>query len=197
LLFALLLVQKGDWFNTLQFVFYGLFLLNFTAGVAWAKIIENRPRKLKIFLLILLAGLTLPGCLELLPYYQRNSSTHILIPQTEIAALNYLSKQPSGSVLTGRVSHYSLIPALSGKPTYLSDPQVLKITGLEFHKRQAVIDNLLRLPPSTYPADYFYLDLLFPKDRRIKNRLKQSNHWRQIFRNKRFLIFQKKSIFTN
>jgi hypothetical protein len=194
LTFALLFVQKGDWFNTLQFVFYGVFLLNFSSGTAWAAVVSAANSKFKLIIFLLLGLLTIPGCLELFPYYLRNSSTHTLIPQAEVRALKFLAQKPSGSVLTGRVINYSTIPALSGQSAYLSDPQVLQITGLEFGEREKLIKDLLRLPPASYPTKYFYLDLQNSRDRQIKKRLASSKQWQKIYKAEIIELFEKTSL---
>jgi len=71
---------------------------------------------------------------------------------------------------------------------------VLQITGLEFGEREKLIKDLLRLPPASYPAKYFYLDLQNSRDRQIRKRLASSKQWQKIYKAQNIEIFEKISL---
>lgn len=157
---TVLLIQRGEWWNTIQFFYYAIFLSN----IFTAQLIYDRLQKKNFFNLILVGSLillTLPQNIDLIRGYNfLKPSTYL--PKEEWQALNFLSKQPSGIVYTSLINQnqqnqliqkltppYPLwsvvdsayVSAFSGKQTYLADIHVLRITGIQYQKRLKRINN--------------------------------------------------------
>jgi hypothetical protein len=152
-LLLILFVQKGQWWNVIQFYYFALFLLNIITAEFFYEVIKTSKKKVyALSIITLLIILTLPGNLDIARGFFRFPG-HSYISQEEITALNFLKNQPEGVVFTqlfdkknkitsadpvtpiyiGEDSAY--VSAYSGKPLYLADIQVLQITGINYESR--------------------------------------------------------------
>jgi len=151
-IFPLLFVQKGTAWNTIQFFYYFLFIINFYL----AKTVSTIYQKNKIFslLIIILASV---GTIGTLKDYFGNPPPSAL-PQKEFQALTFLKKQTPGVVLTFPYDKYiknnyktpiplyayettAYVSAFSQNHVYLEDEMNLDITGFDWQKRrQSSID---------------------------------------------------------
>jgi len=133
-------VQKGEWWNTIQFTYYGLFLSN----ILLAKFLSdlNTKKLLFKFLIVILIFITVPENVDILknfiPVFPGK-----YISKSEIEALDFLKKQKDGVVFSlndinnnkNILINSSYIPAFSGKQIYIADLSVLNITGVDYQKR--------------------------------------------------------------
>lgn len=147
-----ILIQKVNPWNTIQFIYYSIFLLGLFAAkaiIAYSKTIKVKFLKTLYFLLIILIT-TFTGIGTIYSYVGYYSSSRI--SNTELFALETLKDQPKGVVLSpvfsvqksGRVptpkplySYVSTayISAYSHQPEYLSDTINLDITGYNYTER--------------------------------------------------------------
>ncbi len=151
-MFTIFFVQKGTAWNTIQFLYYFLFITNFYL----AKFLSNIYKKHKIILLCLLILASI-GSVGTLKDYFGNPAPSCL-PNNEIIALNFLKDQPSGIVLTYPYDKYkknnlntpiplyayettSYVSAFSQKTVYLEDEMNLDITGFDWQKRRLESTN--------------------------------------------------------
>jgi hypothetical protein len=153
---AVLFVQKGQWWNTIQFFYYALFLSNFF--IAYLLYDLYKSKKListAISIVILLA--TLPINIDIV-YSFISFPAPTYIPSFEIKALTVLKDQPDGIVLTSHankslssmyktplpLSVYddtAYVAAFAHKQLYYADRTQLELTGIDFKSReQEVID---------------------------------------------------------
>jgi len=90
--FTLLFVQKGEWWNIIQFLGYTLFLMNFFAAEALFYLLKSKK---KIFLLIGIGFilLTLPTNIEQVSFA---GERHISFNNEELNALTFLKKNQMG-----------------------------------------------------------------------------------------------------
>lgn len=147
-------VQKGQWWNTIQFLYYSLFLTNIFA----ARFLYHLIQRKKIYMHII-AGLiilaTIPINIDLLHDFTGWPAPAYL-PQDELQALNKLKTMPKGIVLTNSESKntntdpdspralYSYddtayVSAFSGKQTYAANKTQLEILGVSYKNRYAKI----------------------------------------------------------
>lgn len=146
-IFPLLFVQKGTAWNTIQFFYYFLFIINFYL----AKTVSTIYQKNKIFslLIIILASV---GTIGTLKDYFGNPPPSAL-PQKEFQALTFLKNQTPGVVLTFPYDKYiknnfktpvplyvyettAYVSAFSQNQVYLEDEMNLDITGFDWQKRR-------------------------------------------------------------
>jgi len=143
-------VQKGTAWNTIQFFYYSLFLINYYFAVYLSS------QKTIIALLLLL--FTLPTSYSTLKDYFGYPPPSAIY-NSELNALKFLKSQPPGNVLTYPYNKYekdkfkntplpiyayettSYVAAFSSKPVYLEDEMNLNITGLDWQTRRITSDN--------------------------------------------------------
>lgn len=154
LLISILFVQRGVWWNTVQFLYVSLFLTNVLAAEGISNLFMNKKT-----VLVLLAGLivasTIPTNLDILRSFVRFPGSSY-IPDSEMQALNYLSTQDKGVVLSDYlrpnkskaelptlVESYdtSYISAYSGQQSYLNDLVQLELTNIDYKERLAKVNR--------------------------------------------------------
>lgn len=144
-----LFIQRGIWWNTVQFFYYGLFLSNiFIARFVYTLMKKNRAG---IFAAILIILLTLPISFDFIREFSRFPAPAYL-PKQEIEALEFLKKQPDGVVLSSvydkNISYKwenpkplfaytdtSYVSAFSQKNVYIADTNQLELLTIDFHDR--------------------------------------------------------------
>lgn len=187
IIFTIFFIQKGDWFNTMQFLFYGVFLANFATADYLSRLTKKKS-VISYSLVFIILILTLPSNVDGIRYWYDNPS---YISSYELEALNELKKAPKGRILTVNSKNYSYISAFTKKNMYLADTQVLDITGIDYKNR---LDELKSLTPDNLDAitfDYLYLFKNEKKDRLFINHLKKQKRYKEFFENEGIIIYKK------
>jgi len=91
----LLVIQKGTPWNTIQFIYYSLFLLNLLSALYLSNL---KPKLLNTFILVFIITSIL-GNLDTYRGFLGNPPP-AAIPSAELTALQFLNNQPKGLVLT-------------------------------------------------------------------------------------------------
>lgn len=147
-LIPLFFIQKGTSWNTIQFLYYSLFLSNIFLTLF---LIKLKPNYLDKFILILIITTTLISNWENIGRYL-SSPAPASLPTAEIEALNFLKNQNNGFVLTYPYDGYkkinmvtpiplyayettAYVSAFSGQKTFLEDEMNLDITGFNWQQR--------------------------------------------------------------
>jgi len=190
-IFNLLFVQKGDWFNTMQFLFYGIFLTNILAGLALVKFFGAKKNLFENLIIILILSLTVLGNVNLLSFYKKNINDYNYISDLELDALNFLKKLPPGDVFTPRMIANLYIPALTAKPAYLNDTQQLANTGINFSKRLYTQKNFQKIGVNNISAKYYYVDKNFEEDKRFASLTESNKKFKLLYKEGEILIFEK------
>lgn len=152
-LIPMFFLQKGTPWNTIQFFYYSLFFSGILAGIA----LSNIKSRLVVWGIVLL---TIPTTVLTLKDVYIPSRPPAMLPTDEISALNFLSKQPEGTVLTypfdaiasaNAVNNpprplylyvsTAYVSAFGGHPTFLEDEVNLDITGYDWRSRRGEIEN--------------------------------------------------------
>ena len=152
-IFPILFVQKGVWWNTVQFLFPILFLLN----IHTAEYISNiRNRFLGYLLLIIIIGTSLPYSIDALRGYIKLPG-NINISDNQKKALVFLKNLPDGVIYTPLYkpniylnkgnsvplfNHVdsAYISAYTGKQSYYSDITQLLLLNSDYKKRKEQIE---------------------------------------------------------
>lgn len=157
----LLFLQKGTPWNTIQFFYYSLFFSGILAGVSLNEILKliKKPVSRNIILGIILF-LTLPTTYLTLNQVYIPSRPPAKVSTEELSALDFLSTQPQGVVLTfpfdssaskaaeafpPRPLHLyvstAYVSAFSRHQVYLEDEVNLDITGYDWRVRRKQIED--------------------------------------------------------
>lgn len=149
-----LYVQDGGWFNTMQFLYYGIFFASIYAGLVLSHLISVKKVWSNIIVGLIII-LTIPNSVEQLRYL---TAPQNLIPNSELAALKKLSDAPKGTVyISNPELKNAIVPALSGQTAYYLDVDQLMVTHIDYEERRR---EMLNVNPSNIlklPVDYFYI----------------------------------------
>lgn len=155
ILLTITLVQKAEWWNTIQFFYYAIFLLTiYLARLAFDLV---RNKKLSLYLLVLfIMLLSVPTTYDLIKFFWITPGASYL-PKEEITALEFLKKQPDGVVLTSLYNNKwknnaksnplfayedtAYVSAFSGKQVYLANILQLRLTGVPYENRLERVKN--------------------------------------------------------
>lgn len=152
-----LLVQRGEWWNTVQFLYYGFFL----AGVLAAKQMTewfNRSKVLGTIMGVVVVASCIPNAIDTWRVFSVYPPASY-ISDDEINILSKLALEPSGVVLalplyaSASVEGYSPLPlyqryessyvaAYSKKITYLNDRVQARLVGIDYREREGMIANM-------------------------------------------------------
>lgn len=131
------LVQKGTWWNVIQFYGYTLFLMNYFAAKFLYGLLNSKKTIMVAFGIIVFL-LTLPTNIEQIAFaFERQIS----ISQYELSALKRLKEMPSGIVQALPLQDTAYISSFSEKIQYVADEGVLTIVGIAFKKRMKAIKD--------------------------------------------------------
>jgi hypothetical protein len=145
-------VQSGTPWNTIQFMYYSLFFSGILAGIALSHT--------TYYILLATILLTIPTTIITLKDVYIPSRPPAKLSNYEISALNFLSTQPNGVVLTYPFDSAkakeaennpprplylytttAYVSAYSQKTTFLEDENNLEITGFNWQERRKEIEN--------------------------------------------------------
>lgn len=166
ILLTILFIQKGVWWNTIQFLYYALFFMSIFSAITLYRLIRwNKAVGLIIAAVVVL--LTIPTSLDVLKGFTQFPAPAYL-PEAEQEALAYLRQQPNGIVYAPvyKKSHagkppYALafyddtsyISAFSHKQTYAADEVQLMLLNLDYKSRY----EQLQKDPCVVPAGVTYV----------------------------------------
>jgi hypothetical protein len=134
----LFFVQNGDWFNTMQFLYYGVFLASFPAGEVLAKFINKKAAI--VFVIIIVITL-----IPLVDMAQYPFKKQMLLSQDFLDLSEILRNLPQATIAQiGQIPPDSRLSAFSGKPVFFADESVLKNTGIspkDILRRKSMYDE--------------------------------------------------------
>lgn len=199
---ATFFVQKGIWWNTIQFLYYALFLGNIFVAEALYGVIKKWRIPGLIFA-VLIVIFTIPTTIDVVRGFASFPAPAYL-PNEEVAALKFLKNQPAGIVaaplydknqlkeksIPYALSDYddtSYVTAFSGKSSYAADEVQLQLLGLSYKDRYAALKSgdcsILKSVEYIYqPVDRHDMDIC----------IKHYKGIREIFRNRAVVIYSTK-----
>lgn len=147
-IFPLLFIQSGTAWNTIQFMYYSLFIASIWTGVSLAYI---RPHFLAHLFLFLIVAINLPSSYGTLKHYLPSRAPS-RVPVEELQALTFLQSQLPGNILTypyqansrsfdvplplAVYTSTAYVSALSSHPTILEDQINLDLMGLDWRTKR-------------------------------------------------------------
>lgn len=156
----MIILQSGTPWNTIQFFYYTLFIFAVYAGCWLGGFIERSKVKsgsnrLVYYTVAAVVLLTIPTSLSTLSLHYLPMRPPAKISNEELAALNFLEKQPDGTVLTYPFDRYkanlavnnpprplylyestAYVSAFSKKTVFIEDEVNLDITGFNWRTRR-------------------------------------------------------------
>jgi hypothetical protein len=149
-----LFVQDGGWFNTMQFLYYGIFFASFYAGrvLGYLFVLQKRWAYVLAVGIILI---TLPNSIEQLRFLVAPQN---LIPSSELSVLTKLAKAPPGTIyISNPEFKNAIVPALSGKIAYYLDVDQLMVTHIDYAARREEVIHVKPQNIAHLPVDYYYI----------------------------------------
>ncbi len=162
-LIPLAFVQKGTPWNTIQFFYYSLFFLALLGGIGMEVINKKINLKARIISSCAIVFFTLPTTISTLWSHYLPARPPTKLSHAELAALDFLSKEPEGIILTYPFDKQkakealidpprplylyestAYVSAFSGKSVYLEDEVNLEITGYNWQERREKVENFLQ-----------------------------------------------------
>ena len=150
------LVQKAEWWNTIQFFYYAIFLLTIYLAKLTFDLTENKKLLLN-FIVLTVMFLSIPTTYDMIKFFLGIPGA-AYISKNEIDALNFLKRQPDGIVLTplynkqwknyiktNEIYAYedtAYVAAFSGKQEYLANILQLRLTGVSYENRLRKVEKL-------------------------------------------------------
>jgi hypothetical protein len=171
IILPMLFVQKGTAWNTIQFFYYSLFCLGIVSGVSLAKFLSSNTKMLfKRATTVILVLLTLPTTVATMQHYLAKKP-QAKISKTELSALEFLSSQPQGVVLSLQIpgvgydklefpiplyqyDSTAYVSAFCRKSVYLEDVVNLNIMGYNWPARVKEIEIFLADTNSPRAAEF-------------------------------------------
>ncbi len=187
---SVLFIQKGDWYNPIQFAVPAAFLMNiFAAKLLYELYIHNKI--IGTILIAIIVFATLPANLVNLGYLQHPA--RMVIPHGEMDALDFLSAQPDGTIFHPiDNTDMAYVSAFTGKPTYINFINVLQNADIPFEDRLSQVEKLENTDISTIEVDYIYLPLDSESNLKFYHRIKDSVILKKLYHNQEVVVFKLK-----
>ncbi|QQS44086.1 hypothetical protein IPM65_00570 [Candidatus Roizmanbacteria bacterium] len=194
-LISVLFIQKGIWWNTVQFFYYAIFIGNFFSAYVVYDLIKSKKIVGIIIGLILMAAV-FPSNLEVMKGFTELNGVYI--PDDEISALQYLKERPDGILFSAfhiidqeqksRFADTSYVSAFTGKQEYINNWVQLELTDIDFKERY----NEVKFLDCSFleHVDYIYYDTIYSNKMFGKCR-EELTPFGQTFSNDMIRIFER------
>lgn len=167
-------LQKGTPWNTIQFFYYSLFFSGILAGVALPEIFEKMRLKTILIhiIIVIVVLLTIPTTIGTLQHYLP-ARPPSMISKGELEALEFLSQQPSGTILTYPFDSdkakeaeanpprplylyesTAYVSAFTDQSVFLEDQVNLDITGYLWRERRNSVEAFLKSTNLEYVREF-------------------------------------------
>ena len=190
------LIQKGDWWNTVQFSYYGIFLSNILLALFLYQLIKKKNILLYLIALLIIL-LTIPQNVNTIQGFTSKNTTYI--SREELEALAFLKDQPNGVVYNSFLARegYSFydyrnsgyVSAFTNKQLYLAHIGPLKIIGVDPSERIKKVEEQDCSVLSK--IDYIYFVTQHEKGILDNCQPILNNTFQEIFSNSEILIYKK------
>lgn len=189
------LIQKGDWWNTVQFSYYGISLSNILFGLFLFELFKRKNIILTL-LGVLILIMTVPQNINTIQGFTSTNTSYI--SQQELEAMKFLKKQPHGIVYNSfkakdgypfydyRNSGY--VSAFTNKQSYAAHLGPLNIIGVDFSERLSRIEkndcSVLQ------EIDYIYFVKKHEPGILTACEVEIAEQFKELFSNKEVMIYQ-------
>lgn len=188
IIIPILFVQKGSFYNTMQFLYYGVALSSIYAASTLSDIFSSSKRWVLAGIALLI--LTIPNYIDQLRYVKEPQQ---VITNDELSALAFLELQPPGAIYASHAHKKdAYISAFSGKQTYFTDVDQLMVTFVDYKSREEVIRKPWLLQPERVNSRYWYLLKNDEDFEMIDVRIRSVGpYFSKIYENDSVLIYEK------
>ncbi len=200
IILTILLVQKAEWWNTIQFFYYAIFLSTIYLTKLTFDLIQTKKITL-IILAVIIIILSIPTSYDMTKFFLETPGATYLSKEEE-DGLNFLKKQPDGIVYKALYKqewkNYSkpnklytyedtaYVSAFSGKQEYFSDELQLRLIGIPYKKR---LERMKHMDCSILKeVDYVYEVREMPDEDKIVIKCKHPST-RIIYINGKIIIY--------
>lgn len=200
ILLTVTLVQKAEWWNTIQFFYYAIFLTTIYLARLTYSLITAKKILFKLIAILILV-LSIPTSYDMIKFYLTTPGATYL-PKEELEALNFLKKEPDGIVLTHLYKNEwknlpnpkplyayedtAYVAAFSHKQEYFANELQLRLTGVAYEKR---LEKLRRMDCSILKeVNYVYEIRQMRDEDKLVVKCNPSNI-KTIYRNKKIIIY--------
>lgn len=154
-LFPIFFIQDGGWYNSMQFLYYGVWLAGILTADSLFYLLSHHHNLFTTYLVILIIILTLPTTLE---QFRFLTIPQTLISDKELKALDILKSEPVGIVhINDPIRKNGLIPALAEKYPYYLDTDQLMVTHANYQNRLDYLTKFSGGSITEVTAQYFYI----------------------------------------
>lgn len=184
---SVLFVQRGDWFNPMQFAVYACLIMNYFAARTIYEFIISKNRALLLLAAVLIV-VTMPMNLLNLGYLW-NPSRYV-IPQNEMVAMAFLKKMPDGPVFVP-IDKYDMdyVSAFTGKQTYLNYVILIDNSGIKADDRKKLVSNI-DFDVNKLHVKYLYVPKTYLYYKRLVRKFTVLPEYKTIYENKGAIILE-------
>lgn len=206
-LIPVVFIQSGNPWNTIQFSYYGLYMMALVSGLVVSSLVFRFPKLLVVIFILAILILTPVNSVTTATYYT-NYLPHGRVDNQELQALKFLSNQEKGTVLTYPFNNKlklkisepwplyaydstAYVSALSGHSVYLEDEPQNQILLTNYKKRLISAKDFFLKPVKEnvkFLKDNYIKYIYLPKIHNI--RLDESTgQVKNIFENKEVVVY--------
>jgi hypothetical protein len=192
IILAIMFVQKGDWFNPMQFAVVSAFLMNIFSAQFMFELFQ-RQKMLAIVLGLIVFVLTFVPNLINLGYL--SDKARLVIPQEEMRALEVLKKLPDGTVFFPIIDpnvDLTYVSAFTGKQTYVNFVTLLQTTSVPYQKRFEETKDANTIDVDSLDIRYAYIPKEYKDYDVLVKKFEESKRYRELLRNEKVSLFELK-----
>ena len=185
-------VQKGDWFNPMQFSVVSAFLMNIFSAQFMFELFQ-RQKMLAIVLGLIVFVLTFVPNLINLGYL--SDKARLVIPQEEMRALEVLKKLPDGTVFFPIIDpnvDLTYVSAFTGKQTYVNFVTLLQTKSVPYQKRFEETKDANTIDVDSLDIRYAYIPKEYKDYDVLVKKFEESKRYRELLRNEKVSLFELK-----
>ncbi len=170
-LVPLFFLQKGVVWNTIQFFYYFLFVMNIFAAMTISSLLSRFKLIGKIILGSLFVLLLIPTSLQTINnYWNLPPSFSLNSKQTE--ALNFLKSKNNKGIIVSPYNDLAYVPALTGHPVFFADQAIADTLNYKTTERKRDQEEFFRNPNELFLIEnkitYVYLEDSFIQENQSK-----------------------------
>lgn len=133
----LLFLQKGIVWNSIQFFYYSLLILNITAALMIINLTNKFSKTLQMIIIFLFIALSIPTTFNTLQIYGKEfvGNANLTLSDKQLQALTFLKSQKDNGVVLSSYHDSAYISAMSSHPVYFEDEAQALLLGNDYSDR--------------------------------------------------------------
>lgn len=190
ILLSILFIQKGDWFNPIQFAVVSAFIMNYFAARFLYELFSKKILFYIVAFCVIL--ITLPAHFVNLGYLKNDA--RYVVSNEEMKALSFLKQQPDGVVFQPIIDpDMAYVSAFSGKQTYVNFVNVLENNGINYSKRIQETEHMETIQIDTLDVRYLYIPYTYEFANKLVTKCKDSSKFKIIYNKQQVVICERTS----